>query len=492
MAANVSPGDDVMVGAPVSLAWWMLLLPLTFFVVRCGFAAYTELFADEAYYWTWSRTLSGGYFDHPPLTAWLISASTAIFGTQELTVRLPAILLGAGSIVVASELVRQLRANARTILTLQLVLIAFPMLHVQAMVITPDCPAMFFVLLMLLAAVRCLCDGASFPWFIALGITSGLAMLSKYTAVLPVAAAFTFAMIVRPRHWAGLFLAGVIACLVLLPMLAWNASHDWASIRFQLGHGTNRDQRGPLLNLGDYLGGQLLVASPVLAPLLIYGAIRALRKSQPAAVRLIAVASLVPLSFFAATSLLHKVEANWPSQVWLPLVVLLCVTLPGFSAPIQRWGKAGVIVAAVITFGLHLPPALLSRIDGPHTKTGGWKALAELVHDQTSGLPIYCTRYQDAALFAVYTAGQPVVPLLRTGGRLSQYDFIPMAPLPAKFVLLSSGPFPIGPFTAHHGTTELNFEIVTTGRVGLDLDGLQRRERFFAVCLSRDATASPR
>ena len=37
-----------------------------------------DLYADEAYYWMWSRRLAIGYFDHPPMVAWLIRAGTAL------------------------------------------------------------------------------------------------------------------------------------------------------------------------------------------------------------------------------------------------------------------------------------------------------------------------------------------------------------------------------------------------------------------------------
>jgi hypothetical protein len=35
-------------------------------------AAWTPLTFDEAYYWTWSKHLSFGYYDHPPGVAVII------------------------------------------------------------------------------------------------------------------------------------------------------------------------------------------------------------------------------------------------------------------------------------------------------------------------------------------------------------------------------------------------------------------------------------
>ncbi|MFN5154505.1 MAG: glycosyl transferase, partial [Gemmatimonadota bacterium] len=54
---------------------WGALLGIL--LLRLIFAATVPLVPDEAYYWTWSRHLAGGYFDHPPMIAWLIAGGTA-------------------------------------------------------------------------------------------------------------------------------------------------------------------------------------------------------------------------------------------------------------------------------------------------------------------------------------------------------------------------------------------------------------------------------
>ena len=51
------------------------------------------LYVDEAQYWTWAQNLDWGYFSKPPVIAWLIAASTALFGDGILAVKLSAILL---------------------------------------------------------------------------------------------------------------------------------------------------------------------------------------------------------------------------------------------------------------------------------------------------------------------------------------------------------------------------------------------------------------
>ena len=52
-----------------------------------------EIGPDEAQYWRWSRTLDFGYYSKPPLIAWVIAASTAVFGEGEWAIRVSAPIL---------------------------------------------------------------------------------------------------------------------------------------------------------------------------------------------------------------------------------------------------------------------------------------------------------------------------------------------------------------------------------------------------------------
>ena len=64
-------------------------------------AGLTPLSYDEAYYWLWSKTLAGGYYDHPPAIAFVIRAGTMLFGDTSLGVRfIPWLLSVAASFAV--------------------------------------------------------------------------------------------------------------------------------------------------------------------------------------------------------------------------------------------------------------------------------------------------------------------------------------------------------------------------------------------------------
>ncbi|MEL6687001.1 MAG: glycosyltransferase family 39 protein, partial [Pseudomonadota bacterium] len=57
------------------------------------------LHGDEAQYWAWSQDLAFGYYSKPPLIAWIIAATTSVFGDAEWAVRLASPWLHLGTTV---------------------------------------------------------------------------------------------------------------------------------------------------------------------------------------------------------------------------------------------------------------------------------------------------------------------------------------------------------------------------------------------------------
>jgi hypothetical protein len=95
------------------------------------------------------------------------------------------------------------------------------------------------------------------------GLAAGLAALSKYHAVfLPVGIAIFLATSRAHRHTLrtpGPYLAAAIAAACTLPVLDWNARHEWVSFRFQLARGAGGGGGGSvqrLVALLENVGGQ--------------------------------------------------------------------------------------------------------------------------------------------------------------------------------------------------------------------------------------------
>ena len=66
-----SPGDRRLITNTI-------LTVAALVALRLVAAVFTPLTFDEAYYWMWSRHLAGGYYDHPPMVAFVIRAGTLI------------------------------------------------------------------------------------------------------------------------------------------------------------------------------------------------------------------------------------------------------------------------------------------------------------------------------------------------------------------------------------------------------------------------------
>ncbi len=119
---------------------------------------YLELSPDEAHYWEWSRRLDWSYYSKGPFVAYLIALSTALGGATELFVRLPAVILSAGTTVFVFGLIKALFSNARLALATAVVLQIIPLFAAGALLMTIDPPLIFFWTLMLWLVYRALSE----------------------------------------------------------------------------------------------------------------------------------------------------------------------------------------------------------------------------------------------------------------------------------------------------------------------------------------------
>src|SRR5580704_2288223 len=205
-------------------------------VLRAVYASVIDLRTDEAYYWTWSKESVLSFLDHPPMIAWFIRFGTSIFGDANLGVRFAGIVAMLATQLLLADIVRRLTHDVRAVVLAVLMPEAALYYGLLMTKVSPDVALIPFALAMVWALIR-LHESGNPRWWLAAGLFAGLALLSKFTAVmlLPAVAAF---MLVPPwrRRW--LFspypwVAALIAVVLFLPVLIWNFQHEWASFRFQ-------------------------------------------------------------------------------------------------------------------------------------------------------------------------------------------------------------------------------------------------------------------
>ena len=218
----------------------VLLLILLATLLRFGFAWALGLGVDESYMVAAGRALRLGYFDHPPAAWWMQWGAAHLFGTEApVAVRAPFILAFALSTWLMARLGTAV-AGPRAGVWAAIALTLSPVFGVTTGTwVLPDGPldcALLGAALCLVHALPARGPGVA-AWWGGAGLCAGLALFSKYTAVLTIGGAFAY-LLTSPAHRRWLarphpYLAALLALAVFSPVIAWNAAHHWASFAFQ-------------------------------------------------------------------------------------------------------------------------------------------------------------------------------------------------------------------------------------------------------------------
>src|ERR1700733_13397576 len=217
---------------------------LALIALRLVSAAFTPLTFDEAYYWTWSKHLAGGYYDHPPMVGVLIRLGTLIAGDSELGVRLVSILLALPMSWAVYRTAEILFGGQRVAATAAILLNVTLMAAVGTLIVTPDAPLLVAASFVLFFLAKVLETGQG-AWWLAVGAAVGAALLSKYTALFFGVAILIWLLVVpKQRRWFASpwpYLGGLVAFAIFAPVILWNADHQWVSFIKQFGRARIED-----------------------------------------------------------------------------------------------------------------------------------------------------------------------------------------------------------------------------------------------------------
>lgn len=293
--------------------------------VRGIFLIGADLYEDEAYYWVWSRHLATGYFDHPPLIAWLI---------RGFSVRGAAFVSSVVFLFAVFGFARDLRRSTRAGLLAAAWAAALPGFILAGSFATPDAPLLALWTLSLWALHHR-------AWTLT-GLLLGAGMLAKYPAVLGLGVALMYAL--HTGQWRHLWRTGVAAAIVFAPVVFWNVRHDWVSFRFQLGHGLGARAAG-WPSVGNFLASQ--VGMSALVPWLFglgFCVRRSRRSGEPldAPEALLAWAAVIPLLVFGLASFRSHSEPNWATVAYVPILIAAAGWRP-------RVAWAGAILAVAMS-----------------------------------------------------------------------------------------------------------------------------------------------
>jgi 4-amino-4-deoxy-L-arabinose transferase-like glycosyltransferase len=354
-------------------------------VMRLLTAANSGLVEDEAYYRLWGLFPATGYFDHPPMVAWWIWLGHLLAGDTTLGLRVVGILsltLATPFLWRTAALLFDRKVAGLSVLFLQ----ATFLIGTGVVIMTPDTPAVLFWGLTLWALAELHASGRA-NWWLAAGLFAGLGLLSKYSSLFLGAGIVLWLLMPANRRWFGswqLWAGGLIAVMVFLPVLQWNAAHEWASFYKQFGRAAQTHWTG------RFVPEFILAFAGLLNPLIAIASMGGLWLLSRRIVRGDAAAGLLVLTCvpFVAYLFLHamhsRVQGNWPA----PIFPAYCVWAAVFvvTAANRFWNRFAV-AAVALGFGLGLLVQLhaVSPLSGslgrqdPTFQMRGWAEISKAV-----------------------------------------------------------------------------------------------------------------
>ena len=320
-----------------ALGPWRATLALTLIVTVLHLlaAGRVPLSADEAHYALYGFHLDWSYFDHPPLVGWL-QALVLWFSPSDFALRLWPICLSAITALTLYKFALRLFPHVHPWLGFWSVVFFQSGLLFQALglALVPETPLLLFSLLALLALQNALererltddrqewrecgkCRSSFSAWLL-FGLCVGLAGLSKYTAVTLVFSAALFvilqgrlAVLRAPGPW----LAVALALLLISPVLYWNATHDWLSFQYQLGHGF-RPKDWEWKRVGISQLAQCFAYAPGIYIFGLFALATGLREWRERGVQLTLLLVLPVLLLFAVASGREETLPHWTALAW--------------------------------------------------------------------------------------------------------------------------------------------------------------------------------
>ena len=268
--------------------------------------AATELTSDEGYYWFYSSKLEWGYYDHPPLLAFLIKMGGTFF-SGETGVRLFNVLLMSAGLFFLFKINQW---NKREKLFIYLIILSVPLFNYITFIAFPDTPLVAFSIICLYAYKR-LKERNDLSSSLLFGILIALMLYSKYTAVI-----FLFFILLsdlsllRNKYF---YLSIILAVILFLPHLLWQYHNNFPSFNYHL---SGRAEPFKFGNLIQYISQQIpMIGIGIIFIPFIYTPENQFEKT-------LKYISLGTFIFFLLSTFRGFVHLHWTSILLFPVIIL--------------------------------------------------------------------------------------------------------------------------------------------------------------------------
>lgn len=419
----------------------LLLISILFFsLLRIFYITQNviDLSPDEAHYWEWSRRLDLSYYSKGPMIAYLIAFGTAVFGDNVFGIRIMAVIFSALSSVLIYMLGKRF-FDERTGTAAAILMQVVPLYSAYGVLFSIDSPFIFFWVLSLLLFWEAIKQGLGVRcYWILLGISVGLGLLTKYTMGFFYICALLF--VLNSKEYKKLlfskwpYISAALSLIVFSPVIVWNAKNNWVTFRHTAGQAhVSEGFNISIVSFAEFFGSQLAIITPLLLVLIVYSAFKFKKERNGDFLFWFSVPVIL---FFLLKSIQGKVQANWALPGYITGLLAFSALFTGSWFNIKKWVKgvviAGIILSLSATAVAYLLPVLKlpPKID-PSSRIRGWKELgpkASRLSDELSRkgpVFIFSDRYQVSSELAFYMKGHPVTYCVNLGRRMNQYDLWP-------------------------------------------------------------------
>lgn len=302
-------------------------------ILRLIFAFTIELGNDESYYWLYSQHIKSNYFDHPPMVALWIRATTLNLWLQNYPsfIRLGSIISGCIATWFMFKCVAAL-SNERAGWFAACLYNAFFYTSVTAGIFSfPDAPQMLFWTLSMYLIVLITQHENNWKYWLLFAFASGLCIMSKIHGLFIWIGMGCYVMFYK-RKWLlniRLYVALIISICICLPILSWNIKYNFITYKFNAPRIDIENTAFNLHYLLDEIFAQLFKNNPLNVVFIIMGLI-ALVKSK--------IQSLPALTIFNFAGIVHALIliiissfkptlAHWSGPAYVSLLPVAAIYL---------------------------------------------------------------------------------------------------------------------------------------------------------------------